>query len=164
MKKIFFIPTAILLATMLFVGCKTTEENYSAAYEIAKQKKEAGMTSEELAGMRREEAVPRTVYKGDSIPLKGMYVKKIEGADPGMDTVVVASFKQLFNSQSVFKRLESAGGVTSDPVLLQDPRDKKYYVGAVTTSSLDSAVTALRMLEQSSPVVLKPPYPFILRK
>jgi len=47
MKKIFFIPTAILLATMLFAGCKTTEENYSAAYEIAKQKNEAGMTSEE---------------------------------------------------------------------------------------------------------------------
>ncbi len=157
-------PVAMLLAVSVFTGCKTTEENYSAAYEIAKQKKEAGLTSEEISGMRREESMPKTVYRGDSIPLKGMYVKKVEGADPQMYTVVVASFKQLFNSQSVFKRLKSAGGLTADPVLLQDPRDKKYYVGAVTTASLDSAVSALRALEQSSPVALKSPYPFILRK
>ena len=164
MKKILLMPLALVVAAGVFTGCKTTEANYSAAYEIARQKRDAGLTSEELAGMRREEAMPKTLYKGDSIPLKGMYVKKIEGTDPQMYTVVVASFKQLFNSQSVFKRLKEAGGLTAEPVLLQDPRDKKYYVGAVTTSSLDSAVSARRSLEEASPVVLKSPCPFILRK
>lgn len=151
-------------AACMFTGCKTTEANYSAAYEIAKQKKDAGLTDEELAGFRREEAMPKTVYKGDSIPLKGMYVKRVEGAQVHLYTVVAASFKQLFNARSVMKRLQEAGGEWSEPVLLQDPRDQRYYVGAFTTASLDSAVTAMRHLEASSPVTLTSPNPFILRK
>ena len=75
MKIRRFIPLIVVAAigAAAFTGCKTTEANYQAAYEKALAKRTEGLTEEELAGFRREEAMPKTVYKGDSIPLKGMY-------------------------------------------------------------------------------------------
>lgn len=163
MKKILFPIAALLILGSAFTACKTTEANYAAAYQIAKDKKDAALTAEELDGIKREEAIPKTLYRGDSIPLKGMYVKCIEGAPLQRYTVVAATFRQIFNSRSVLSRLKESGEWTS-PILLQDPRDQRYYVGAFTTSSLDSAVTALRSLQYSSPVHLASPCPFILSR
>jgi len=145
-------------------GCKTTEANYQSAYEKAMSKRTEGLTAEEIAGFRREEAMPKTVYKGDSIPLKGMYVKHVEGGVNNRAltyNVIVAAFKQRFNAGSVLTRMRDGG--YDQAVLLQD-RDGKYYIGAVTTASLDSAVVALHKLEQASPVVLREPYPYILKR
>lgn len=161
MKKFIIAIGCALAAGCVFTGCKTTEANYSAAYEIARQKRDAGLTAEEVEGMKREAAIAGTVYKGDSIPLKGMYVKRIEGAEARPYTVVVASFKQLFNSRSVMKRLKEGGWEA--PVLLQSPRDEVYYVGAQTSASLDSAVSALRRIEKDPPLQMKAPCPFIIR-
>lgn len=108
--------------------------------------------------------MPRTVYNGDSIPLKGMYVKHIEG---GVDNkalrynVIVASFRQQFNARSLMTRLRDNG--YPDAVLLAD-KDGRYYIGTLTTASLDSAVSALHSLSESSPVALRTPYPYILQK
>jgi hypothetical protein len=157
----------ILMAAIsvpMFQACKTSEENYRTAYEIAKAKKNEGLTQDEIAGFAREEAMPKTVYKGDSIPLKGMYVKWVEG---GVDNsaklfnVVVASFKLKFNATSVFKRMQENG--YPNAVLLEDAFDT-YYVGATTTASLDTAVSVLHTLQKASPITLRDPYPYILRK
>ncbi len=162
MRKLIMAVGCVVAGACMFTGCKTTEANYSAAYEIARQKRDAGLTAEAAEGIKREEAIAGTVYKGDSIPLKGMYVKRVEGAEAKMYTVVVASFKQLFNSRSVMKRLQDGGW--EEPVLLQDPKEQMYYVGAKSTASLDSAVSALREIEQNAPLQMKAPCPFILRK
>jgi len=116
--------------------------------------------------------MPKTVYKGDSIPLKGMYVRLVdggmkEGANGSAKgvalqyNVVVGSFKQEFNARSVFDRMRNGG--YKEAVLLAD-RDGRFYIGAVTTASLDSAVEVLRNLEASSPVALRSPFPYILKK
>ena len=81
--------------------------------------------------MNKEEAIPRTVFRGDSIPLRGMHVNTVK-LDPPVDAalrynVVVASFKQKFNAMSVMTRLRDAG--YSNALLLVD-RDLKYYVTA----------------------------------
>ncbi|MBD5224993.1 MAG: hypothetical protein HDS68_03370 [Bacteroidales bacterium] len=162
MRKLIIAISCALAAGCVFTGCKTTEANYAAAYEIAREKRDAGLTAEAAEGLKREAAIAGTVYNGDSIPLKGIYVKRIEGADAKPYTVVVASFKQLFNSRSVMKRLETGGW--NEPVLLQDPRDEVYYVGAMTTASLDSAVSALRRIENDPPLQMKALCPFILRR
>lgn len=164
MRKLVYSVAAIAVSFAVLTGCKTTEENYQRAYEVAKAKKTEGLTQAEIAGLQREEAMPKTVFKGDSIPLKGMYVRRVDGGVNGVAmkyNVVVGSFKQDFNARSVFERMRNGG--YADAVLLAD-RDGRYYIGAVTTASLDSAVEVLRRLDASSPVVLRSPFPYILQK
>lgn len=163
-RQITRLTTIAAFAAIAFPSCKTTEENYRNAYEVAKAKQTEGLTADEIAGLQREEAMPRTVYNGDSIPLKGMYVKHIEG---GVDNkalrynVIVASFRQQFNARSLMTRLRDNG--YPDAVLLAD-KDGRYYIGTLTTASLDSAVSVLHSLSESSPVALRTPYPYILQK
>lgn len=161
------IPMLILLAvspTMLH-SCKTSEENYKKAYEAAVEKQNEGYTEEEILNMAKEEAIPRTLFNGDSIPMKGVYVNTVK-LDPPVEAarrynVVVATFKQKFNAMSVLDRLRAAG--YTDGRLLID-RDQRYYVAASTTDTLADAVATLRELQKSSPVAMKSPCPYILRK
>jgi hypothetical protein len=164
MKRLVY---ATLLATVFaltFSACKTSEENYRKAYEIAKAKQYEGLTEEEITAMEQEAIVPKSYYKGDSIPYRPMYVKWDDG---GVDStalkynVVVADFTQLFNARSVMSRLQKAG--YRNAVVMHD-KDNRYYVGAVTTASLDSAVVAFHALEKKSPLPLKTGYPYILAK
>jgi len=162
--------TIIFVAATIIIGfalpsCKTTEENYRKAYEATVDKQNEGYTAQELSEMAREEAIPRAVYKGDSIPLKGVYVNTVK-LDPPVASalrynVVVATFKQKFNAMSVLSRLREAG--YENCRLLID-KDQLYYVAASTTGSLDDAVTTLRNLQESSPVTMRPPFPYILRR
>lgn len=147
-------------------SCKTSEENYRAAYEITKAKKTEGLTQEEIAGFAREEAIPKTLYRGDSIPLRAEYLVMKEGGADGKAlryNVIVASFKQIFNARSVYNRLREGG--YSSAILLAD-RNSRYFIGATTTASLDSAVTLLRTFQadpSASPVPMRSPYPYILQ-
>lgn len=159
----------VIAATILLMSgataCKTTEENYRKAYEAAVEKQNEGYTEEEILNMAREEAIPRTVFNGDSIPMKGVYVNTVK-LDPPVAAalrynVVVATFKQKFNAMSVLDRLRHGG--YSDGRLLID-KDQTYYVAAYTTDTLKNAVETLRSLEKSSPVAMKSPCPYILRK
>lgn len=167
MKQIRLLAGLILLIAALISmsACKTTEENYRKAYQSAVDRQNEGYTDDELASMAREEAIPRSVFKGDSIPLKGIYVNtvKLDPPTPAAEryNVVVATFKQKFNALSVLDRLRQ-GGYT-DARLLVD-KDQLLYVAAVSTPSLDEAVAALRELQKSSPVALRAPCPYILRK
>ena len=162
--KLKLTPIPLLLSLSLLISCKTTEENYRSAYEVTKARQTQGLTDREIAAMQREESLPKVVYKGDSIPLKSVYVKWVEGGAGGTAlryNVVINSFKQQFNARSVLTRLRDAGYAT--PLLLED-KTGRYYVAASTTASLDTALTTLRSLEQTSPVPLRPPYPYILQR
>ena len=166
MRKTIFAALAAIILPLLLPSCKTTQENYQKAYEITKAKRDAGLTEEELNGIAREEAMPKTVYNGDSIPLNSKYVK-VEASPTGLRaarryTVVVGSMRQLFNAKSLYNRMIEAG--YNDAILLADAQ-KTYYIGALTTSSLDSAVTLLRTISEPSkaPVPMKAPFPYILR-
>ena len=75
--------------------------------------------------------------------------------------VIVATFKQKFNAMSVLDRLRDSG--YDDGRLLID-RDQTYYVAASTTDTLARAVETLRQLQKSSPVAMKSPCPYILRR
>lgn len=156
--------TAVLL-TGLLPCCKTSEENYKKAYLTAIEKRDESYTDEEIDLMTREEAIPRAVYKGDSIPLKGVYVNTVK-LDPPVAAckrfnVIVATFKQRFNAQSVLGRLRKAD--YPDCRLLID-KDETYYVAAYTTDTLDRAVEMLRHIEKNPPLQMKSPCPYILRK
>lgn len=167
MRRIVYILLALgLLASAPgLTSCKTTEENYKKAYEAAVEKRNEGYTQEEIDRMAREEAIPRTLFRGDSIPVKGMYVNTVKLNDsvtPALKyNVVVATFKQQFNAKSVLSRLAEAG--YSNGRLLID-KEQNYYVAAFTTASLGEAVAELHKLQKSSPVAMRSPFPYILRK
>ncbi len=161
MKKIFF---AIAALGLLAAGCRTTEKNYREAYEKALEKRDEGLTAEERLALERERATPKSVYRGDSIPLKAMWVNTVAETSASAAkeyNVVTGSFRQQFNATSAMKRLRE--GSYPGAFLLIDA-EKNFIVAARTTESLDSAVAALDTLREKSPIPLRAPYPFILRK
>lgn len=167
MKLLKYIPVLLLTVIALFgtTSCKTSEENYKKAYEAAVEKQNEGYTREEIASMAHEEAIPKSVYKGDSIPIKGIFVNTVK-LDPPVEAaqrynIVVASFKQKFNAMSVLDRLRQAG--YAEPRLLVD-KEQTFYVAAVSTPSLDEAVENLREIQKNPPLAFRPPCPYILRK
>lgn len=76
MKQFRTLSAAAAVALLLAAnGCKTTEANYRAAYEKAVARQNEGLTPEELQGFEREKAVPVSIWRGDSIPLRARYAK-----------------------------------------------------------------------------------------
>lgn len=161
MKKFLILIAALgIVAT----GCRTTEKNYREAYEKALEKRNEGLTEAELDALEREQATPKSVYRGDSIPLKAMWVNTVSETSKTAAleyNVVTGMFRQQFNATSAMKRLRD-GGYPGAFLLIDG--EKNFIVAATTTASLDSAVVQLRQLQASSPIALKAPYPFILRK
>ena len=163
-KSTIIIAACATLVLAMLAGCKTTEENYRSAYEKAYQKRTEGLSEEEIAGFAREEAMPKTLFRGDSIPMRGRYVKCEQGGSDGnilQYNVVVASFKQKFNASSVFQRFADDG--YPHTALLID-KDGRYYVAATTDSTLEAAVASLKRVEANSPASLRQPYPYLLKK
>ena len=149
---------------LLAAGCRTTEKNYREAYEKALEKRDEGLTLEERLAIEREQSTPESVYKGDSIRLKAMWVNTVADTRKTAAleySVVTGTFRQRFNANSAMERLRAGG--YPEAFLLVDG-DKNFIVAASTTASLDTAVSRMRALETASPIPLRPPDPFILRK
>lgn len=159
------ITVSAALALLVTAGCKTTEENYRAAYEKALAKQNEGLTGEELSGFAREEAMPKSVWRGDSIPLRAVYANTVAESDTTKAAerfnIILASFSQKFNAASAIARIRQAGW--REAHLLID-KDKRYYVSAISTASLDSAVYYLNEIKSQPPIAIRPPYPYILDK
>ncbi|MDY3857929.1 MAG: SPOR domain-containing protein [Muribaculaceae bacterium] len=161
MRKLLY----IVLLALAVTACKTTEANYRAAYEKAKAKQSQGLTQEEIVGFAREEAMPKSVYHGDSIPLKRMYASTVRETDTttaaARYSVALVSFSQRFNAGSAADRLRGLG---YDGARILVDREKKYHVICGSSASLDTAVTLLRAVEARPPFAVNPPYPTIIEK
>lgn len=166
MKLTDILLPAIAAALLLTAaGCKTTEANYRAAYEKAAAKQREGLTEEELLGFEREKAVRKSVWRGDSIPLRAAYANTVaetkETTAAGRYNIIVAEFTQRFNAVSAADRARSAG-YTGTRVLIDNA--KRYYVSAASAATLDSAVVLLRDTEAAPPMPMRTPCPYILEK
>lgn len=163
MKRIvYLLPILVLVA---LVGCKTTEENYRRAYQTATARQNEAFTDDEISLMTAEEAIPRAVYKGDSIPLKGLWVNtvKLDSATTRARrySVVIGRYRQKFTALSLLNRLRDAG--YDSPLLLID-RDQHFYVAPLSTDTLDRAVDTYRALLASPPLPIASPFPYILKR
>lgn len=160
---VIIITAAIITAAS---GCKTTEENYRAAYELAKQKNTSGGIDSTIYSRIRNEARPQTtIVNGDTLAMKSEYVRLTpDCGDPAKFhsyNVVIAQFKQLFNAKSVRKRAIEAG--YADALIVQT-REPLYYVVAASSNSTAEIQKSLGKIQSTPPVVLKEPCPFILRR
>ncbi len=156
-----------LSAILSFSSCKTTEENYRAAYELAKKKDSGSPVDSTIYARIRNEARPQAVAVGnDTLRMKTEYVALTPETGGTADrfktyNIVVAQFKQLFNAKSVRKRIAAAG--YNDAFIIQT-REPLYYVVAVSSSSPAEALESLKRIEADRPVVMKDPCPFVVRK
>lgn len=163
MKKTVVIG-AIAGLVVAVTGCKTTEANYRAAYEIAKEKQMDGGDSTVTAGLKNEQLPRMTVFSGVKLPIRTepLNLTKDGGGDPStfkVYNVVAASFKQLFNANSFRDRLKQQG---FDSFLVHN-RQRTYFVVALTTQSPAEAAEALERLKGLDGVVMKAPFPYVLR-
>ena len=114
MKQFRTLSAAAAVALLLAAnGCKTTEANYRAAYEKAVARQNEGLTPEELQGFEREKAVPVSIWRGDSIPLRARYAKTMaetpQTTAAARYNIIVAEFTQRFNATSAAERARTGG-------------------------------------------------------
>lgn len=145
-------------------GCKTTEANYKAAYEIAKQKQVENMGGDTSAKLEQF-ALPkeRTV---DGVKLE-MRTEAIGfPADGGASravikryNVVVGQFRQIFNARQMRERLIANG---YEGACIVSTRNQVYYVVAASCATAKEASEAIDGVKSDSRLTLRAPLPFVL--
>lgn len=160
MKRLFYCITLALLLT----ACYTTEENYKAAYDKAKER-----TRENMGGtiydMSQAERVRATeIINGDSVRLLRSYFNVVDDKYEATKKygVVVAEFDQLINARSYRDRLKQNEGFQSYVVYTN--REKKYCVVAQAYDEKELAALFIRNIKQHMKMKVLVPRPYILQR
>ena len=160
MKRLLYCITLALLLT----ACYTTEENYKAAYDKAKER-----TRENMGGtiydMSQAERVRATeIINGDSVRLLRSYFNVVDDKYENTTKfgVVVAEFDQLINARSYRDRLKQNEGFQSYVVYTN--REKKYCVVAQAYDEKEPAALFIRNIKQHMKMKVLVPRPYILQR
>lgn len=160
MKRLLYCITMALLLT----ACYTTEENYKAAYDKAKER-----TRENMGGtiydMSQAERVRATeIINGDSVRLLRSYFNVVDDKYEATKKygVVVAEFDQLINARSYRDRLKQNEGFQSYVVYTN--REKKYCVVAQAYNEKEPAALFIRNIKQHMKMKVLVPRPYILQR
>lgn len=159
---------AIAALCALVAGCKTSEENYRAAYDKAIEGR-AGRDSIEntVYGAGRHGMDMRLArYGADSADIKTQRVRVTDGGGGLREwlrpySVVAGQMKQLFNAQSLRERLADNGYPRAFVVETSEPY---YYIVVESCTTEEEAVRAAAGLRRRAdfPVRMKSPLPFVL--
>ena len=160
MKRLLYCITLALLLT----ACYTTEENYKAAYDKAKER-----TRENMGGtiydMSQAERVRATeIINGDSVRLLRSYFNVVDDKYENTKKfgVVVAEFDHLLNARSYRDRLKQNEGFQSYVVYTN--REKKYCVVAQAYDEKEPAALFIRNIKQRMKMKVLVPRPYILQR
>ena len=160
MKRLLYCITLALLLT----ACYTTEENYKAAYDKAKER-----TRENMGGtiydMSQAERVRATeIINGDSVRLLRSYFNVVDDKYENTKKfgVVVAEFDQILNARSYRDRLNQNEGFQSYVVYTN--REKKYCVVAQAYDEKEPAALFIRNIKQHMKMKVLVPRPYILQR
>jgi len=163
MKILVYVVALFSLVAM--IGCKTTEANYRAAYEITKKK--ATDTGDSLTTKSLVDAsMPKQVIiSGDTVPVITELVAitkeaGFDGAHLQKYCMVAGRFAQLFNAKSMCERLASSG---YSEAFLAHNRMNQYYVIASATNNHAEVKSMLDSLKSDTTLVFRTPYPYVLR-
>ncbi|WP_295732198.1 SPOR domain-containing protein [uncultured Muribaculum sp.] len=164
--KIYLPLAATALVAVMTVSCKTNESNYRAAYEAVKEKTDtdSGIEGTIYEKIRKESVSSRTVVGRDTVPTETVAVKCVKGVSVPSDVkpynIAVAQFKQVFNARAMMERLRADGYKGATVVETAEPL---YYVIAVTTDSVEEAVSGYDIVKADKRVFTKTPYPILLK-
>mgnify|MGYP001027885617 CR=1 FL=1 len=165
MKNILLPIISAIIAVALLGACKTNEANYRAAYEQAKDKNTDTGDSLSTQGLRDFNRPKAMVIGGDTLMVRTerVVVSKDAGvAEAALKKycVVVAQFRQIFNARSMCQRLIDGG---YPGAFVVNNREGQYYVVASATDSSSEAAAMIRDITADKSVVLREPYPYVLR-
>lgn len=162
-----FIAIAVGTACLaLLAGCKTTEANYRAAYEKAKQQGQSTAVEQEVYdNIAREQGPATSTVDGVQLPLFSTPLQPVELADikPGtLDkfNIVTARFRQTFNAKSMARRLHQAGFTNA---FVAKDRDDGYFVVACTAATARQAAEELNKLKATHTGAVAP-FPYVVMK
>ncbi len=159
MKRFFYIITMALL----LAACHTSEENYKAAYDKAKER-----TREKMGDLYDQEQAermrPTEIIGGDSVRLLRTYFNVVDDKYEATKKygVVVAEFDQLINARSYRDRLKKNEGFESYVVYAN--REKKYCVVAQAYDNKGAAAVFIRNIKQYMKMKVLVPRPYILQR
>ncbi|MCH5319849.1 MAG: hypothetical protein J1E38_09110 [Paramuribaculum sp.] len=161
MKKI----VTLLITLVVLTGCKTTEANYRAAYEVAKNKKEkASEAMPEGVVLQKYDLPKLMIIEGDSLMVLRSYVGKVKEENMtsgGLKkfNIVVGEFKQVFNAKQMMSRLKEKG--YSGAGVLETNR-KDYYVVADQLDTAKETKDVLGKVMSDTSLIMREPLPFVL--
>ena len=130
-KTLFLISSILFMMLLSAASCKTTEENYKAAYDIAVRRQESGAGQDVSSFITREKRLNEYKQIGtDSVRIVIENVSIID--NPGKDIekygVVVGEFKQVFNAKSYRDRINNTENNSDSQAFVVMNTMKKYYV------------------------------------
>ena len=160
MKSLLYCITLALLLT----ACYTTEENYKAAYDKAKERARENMGGT-IYDMSQAERVRATeIINGDSVRLLRSYFNVVDDKYENTKKfgVVVAEFDQILNARSYRDRLKQNEGFQSYVVYTN--REKKYCVVAQAYDEKEPAALFIRNIKQHMKMKVLVPRPYILQR
>lgn len=145
-------------------SCHSTEANYKAAYDKAMEKHQDGVGKETFDRIQAEARKYTTVINGDSVRLLRMPANvTLDSASVARRyNVIVASFKQQFNAQTMRDRLRKEEGFPS--YLLFGGPERKYYVVVKGFDEVDVAAAFLKGLDTHLKMQVLEPIPWILER
>ncbi len=152
----------VVMIVLLVTSCRTTEENYRGAYELAKA---SGERQDSLVStLIANEQAPTIVNVGDeTMKLRKEYVSLVnEDGVPKNKlkqyNIVVGRFRQIFNARSMASRMSSLG---YESYVLVD-RTPAYFVAVASTDSIEEALQLYKSVVADNRVVYKSPFPWVL--
>lgn len=167
MKHILLL--VLTVAIVLGVAsCRTTEENYRAAYQkaLAGREDATPIDSTIYGKVRRQMRTTLLMVGSDTLELRTMFVNPTPDDNeqpttiPATYGVVVGQFKTLFNARSMRKRLADAGYEQASIVNTAEPY---YYVVASWHPTGADAAQGVERVRKDLPVALREPLPFVLQ-
>lgn len=130
-KTLYLIGSIVFMMLLSAASCKTTEENYKAAYDIAVKKQESGAGRDVSSYISREKRLNEYKQVGtDSVRIVIEHVSVVDGPVNNAEKygVVVGEFKQVFNARSYRDRINNAENSPETPAFVVMNVMKQYYV------------------------------------
>ncbi|MDE6176056.1 MAG: SPOR domain-containing protein [Paramuribaculum sp.] len=148
-------------------SCKTTEQNYKSAYEVAKarQNDNGGLDSTVYSRLRPQGKGAAMAVGSDSLAFNTVTIGYTADCGASAETVkryniVVGQFKQIFNAKAMRKRLIDQG---YEGAMVVHTREPLYYVIASSCATPEEALAELRRVGDDGRLKLKEPFPWVLR-
>ena len=154
-----------ILITLLFVGCKPTEKGYQAAYDAAKNKREAAAREQMLPaqGLQSDDVPQLRVVNGDSIyVLRAIMRTEDSRRAPKPWLLAVGVYRMSTNAKANALNLRQSG--YPQATWLKGPENKWYTIsdGAETLDSLKVMSRLFKDTHPDYPYVGLPASPVII--
>ncbi len=169
MKKTSAAISIVLIMICGLVGCKPSEKNFQAAYDIAIQRQKEGLSDEIFAMMQKESLPPLYYAGGDSVRMIGVSTVYQYSPDtllrmrvPAPYSVAVGKYKMIANARGHADRLVASGLFPAAHVLRSGVPE--YYVVLAPSDSLADAARLARQYLESGMKAIGLPEPFVINR